>query len=267
MIATYKDEYLRMKRSHRGRVVVSLLENELCDIKFVIPVAKALEGLLGKSVNTKGARLLGEPRRKSILSLHGSVEDIQSYPENVCIEVGLAWAKDIVSHLLREDNKESSPKKRKQPNSSSHQPTKKKRQSIVGHDFPTNSAESKRQRYALEEANVLDSPISSKISVESIESEHPSTQQSQKYDDFAPIPVAHITKHTSADSSELSRFLHSALDSLPEMNVFSSVDLVSKMLLDHQDVPVTVDEKSNYEEAIFEALAENDFDLLHANMI
>jgi len=79
------------------------LENELGGIKFVISRDKLLANLEADDRKGNGSRRVGLSRRKSLLEKHKSIEQIRSYPEGVCIEVGTAWARDILNHQLRED--------------------------------------------------------------------------------------------------------------------------------------------------------------------
>ena len=120
IIASKIDEYQKLKRSQRGVVVRSLLDNELRHIKFVTPrqaVLKKLEADDNRRQNDSSTedccdensdtnsknRRVGGSRRKSLLDKHGSIDRILSYPKDVCVEVGYEWTVDIISHLLRDD--------------------------------------------------------------------------------------------------------------------------------------------------------------------
>ena len=101
-------EYQLMKRSERGRMARSV-HKKLKHVKFVVPRDVVLENMEEDDNNlARGIirpRKLGLPRRRSLMQVHNSIDQIRSYPEGTCIDVGHMWARDIINHLLREDAK------------------------------------------------------------------------------------------------------------------------------------------------------------------
>ena len=105
IIASKSAEYQDMPRSMRGIVAENLLANELVHIKFVIPCDAVLSKIRADDCATRTAEdksRVGNSRKTSLLEQHGSIEQIESYPPGVCIEVGRKWALDVIKHQLRE---------------------------------------------------------------------------------------------------------------------------------------------------------------------
>ncbi|KAL7556359.1 hypothetical protein ACA910_006286 [Epithemia clementina (nom. ined.)] len=125
IIKTRKSEYKALKRSERGRFVRDLLNDELHNIKFVIPRAHLIKKMQAddkdrrtttssqeeetSSTNSDAThRRVGDARREGLIETHESMEKIESYPsdkdDDVCIVVGDNWTFDIISHLLRDSS-------------------------------------------------------------------------------------------------------------------------------------------------------------------
>ncbi|KAL7569631.1 hypothetical protein ACA910_008289 [Epithemia clementina (nom. ined.)] len=130
VIASRCAEYRGLERSKRRRVPEDLLRNELRNVKFVMPrdavISKISTDRKPKKKKTAAADkkakphtvLLGASRLKSLLETHKSMDQIRSYPEGVCIEVGYEWKLDILKHLLREEES----KRRDTKSSEGHHP-------------------------------------------------------------------------------------------------------------------------------------------------
>jgi len=88
---------MAMKRSRRGQVAKLLMANELQHMTFVIERDAVL------SQWEKGNCSLSDKRKKFILNMHNSLEQIKSYPSGVCIDVGYMFALDVVKYQLREE--------------------------------------------------------------------------------------------------------------------------------------------------------------------
>jgi len=105
IIAQHANRYMSLKRADRNDLCTRLLENEFVDMKFVIPRDKLLANLARDDDNQKasGARRVGLSRRQSLMEKHRTIDQIKSYPDEVCIEVGESWTRDILAHQFRED--------------------------------------------------------------------------------------------------------------------------------------------------------------------